>query len=183
MPSEDKARAALAAHPFPQNPWVLVTAEGIVIKCGFSEQLLQLLRWVPKVQWRPEKRHWTVPFAGAEAVRGVLPEILRLAELTQPQARNDSPAAEEGDLSAPDRFKKAARLLFGGDWQRDTANALERDETALVRWLLGESQLEDPEKLLDAMLVLMRRRAVEITAEADRLAAAIAKQRQTAVDP
>jgi hypothetical protein len=171
MPSDAKARAALIARPFPPNPWVLVTEDAIVIKCGFSEQLLQLLRWVPRVEWRPERRCWTVPLSGAEAVRGVLPEILRLAELTQPQAAKGAP---EEALSAPALFKQAARALFGGDWQRDTAQALGRDETALVRWLLGEASLEDADTLLDEMLELMRRRAADIAAEAERFAGRLA---------
>jgi hypothetical protein len=78
-------------------------------------------------------------------------------------------------LAPPDLFRRAARLLYGGDWQRDTAGALCRDETALVRWLVGDSALEDPDVLLQDMLALMRQRAAEIVAEADRLAAAIEK--------
>lgn len=173
---DEKARAALAANPFPLSPFVQVTEDAIVIKAGFSEQLLQLLRWVPNVQWRPEKRCWTVPLSGAGAVRAVLPEILRLAEATQPRPRGSlEPAGSDAgkQSSAPDLFRKAARLAFGGDWQRDSARALNRDEAALARWLAGERELEDPQRLMDDMVAVMRRRAAEIAAEADRLAAAI----------
>lgn len=174
MPSEEKARAALAANPFPPNPFVQVVEDAIVIKSGFSEQLLQLLRWVPNVQWRPDKRCWIVPISGAAAVRAALPEILRLAELTQPRGALDAAKVDaDGKLSAPDLFRKAARLLFGADWQRDTARELNRDEASLARWLAGESELEDPQTLLNEMLGLMRRRAADILAEAERLAAAI----------
>jgi hypothetical protein len=176
MSTNEKARAALAANPFPPSPFVQVTDDAIVIRSGFSEQLLQLLRWVPNVRWRPEKRCWTVPLSGAGAVRAVLPEILRLAEATQPRPsgvlEQAGGAASEG-LSAPDLFRKAARLVFGGDWQRDSARALNRDEAALAGWLAGESDLEDPRTLLKDMVGLMQRRAADIAAEADRLAAAI----------
>jgi len=174
MSNDEKARAALAANPFPPSPFVQVTNDAIVIKSGFSEQLLQLLRWVPNVQWRPEKRCWTVPLSGAGAVRAVLPEILRLAELTQPSGALEHVGADPHEKpSAPDLFRKAARLVFGGDWQRDAARALNRDEAALARWLAGERDLEDPQTLLNDMVVLMRRRAADIAAEADRLATAI----------
>jgi hypothetical protein len=173
--STEKARAALAANPFPPSPWLQVTDDEIIIKSSFSEQLLQLLRWVPKVQWRPDKRYWTVPIAGAEAVRAVLPEITRLAELTQPSLKPSTAAKAE---TPADLFRNAARMLFGGDWQRDTARALELDETALVRWLLGEHQLEDEQALLSDMLALMRRRAAEIAAEADRFEAISAQMKQ-----
>jgi hypothetical protein len=173
MSSTEKARAALAANPFPPSLFVQVTDDAIVIKSGFSEQLLQLLRWVPNVQWRPEKRCWTVPLSGAGAVRAVLPEILRLAEATQPPRDASEPAGVDASQksSAQDLFRKAARLAFGGDWQRDSARALNRDEAALARWLAGERELEDPQKLLRDMIEAMRRHAAEIAAEADRLAA------------
>lgn len=167
MPPIEKARAALAANPLPTSPWLEVTDDLIIVKAGFSEQLLQLLRWVPKVAWRPEKRHWEVPISGAETVRAVLPEILRLAELTQPRAKPEEPA------SPRERFRAAARLLFGGDWQRDTARALDRDEAALAGWLAGDDSLEDADTLLAEMLGLMRRRAGEIAVAADELARAI----------
>lgn len=172
MRSIEKIRAALAANPLPPSPWLEVTDESIIIKSGFSEQLLQLLRWVPKVEWRPDKRHWIVPLSGAETVRMVLPEVLRLAELTQPRPRHDA-SADPGEARSPrELFRDAARLLFGGDWQRDTARALERDETALARWLAGDSELEDSDRLLAEMLALMRRRASDIAEAADRFAAA-----------
>src|SRR6516165_651871 len=173
MPSLEKVRAALAANPLPPSPWVEVGEEAIIIKAGFSEQLLQLLRWVPKVEWRPDKRYWKVPLTGAETVRSLLPEITRLAELTQPGAGRPSEGQADGAPSPPELFKAAARLLFGADWQRETANALGRNETELVRWLLGESALEDGGKLLEDMFGLKRRPATEIAAEADRFAQAI----------
>jgi hypothetical protein len=191
MKSDEQARAALAANPFPASPWLEITDTHIIIKCGFSEQLLQILRWVPNVQWRPEKRYWTVPLRGAEAVRTILPEILRLSEATQDRkarsAATDINAVPSNPLFAapetvarlptPDLFKAAARLLFGTDWQRDTANALKRDETALARWLIGDTDLEDPAALLADMQSLMRQRAEEIGKAADLFAAAV-NQRQ-----
>jgi hypothetical protein len=164
MPSIEKARAALAANPLPSSPWLEVTDDVIIIRAGFSEQLLQLLRWVPKVEWRPEKRYWTVPLSGAEIVRMILPEIQRLAELTQPRA---APAESR---SVQGRFRAAARLLYGSDWQRETARALKRNEAELARWLAGDLVLEDSDLLLVEMLALMRQRANEISEAADRLA-------------
>src|SRR5258708_10872729 len=81
--TEDEARAALAANPLPQTPWVTVEADGIAINTGFSEALMRLLRWVPQAKYRPDKRRWHVPFAGANAIRSVLPEITRLADAAQ----------------------------------------------------------------------------------------------------
>jgi hypothetical protein len=189
MKTDDQARAALAANPFPASPWLEVTDTAIIIKCGFSEQLLQILRWVPNVQWRPEKRYWTVPLRGAEAVRSILPEILRLSEATQD--RKAGVASGEGanpanpllgkpdaieNLATPDLFKAAARLLFGTDWQRDTARALQRDEAAMARWLAGDTELEDAPTLLNEMLGLMQRRAEEIGKAAEQFATVISKR-------
>jgi len=190
MKSDEQARAALEANPFPPSPWLEITDTLIIIKCGFSEQLLQILRWVPNVQWRPEKRYWTVPIRSAESVRSILPEILRLSEATQDRKAKGAPDGETpapanplfaspdivANLTTPDLFKAAARLLFGTDWQRDTANALKRDEAALARWLVGDTQLEDAATLLAEMQALMRRRAEEISQAADRFAAAAGKR-------
>ncbi len=192
MKSDEKARAALEANPFPASPWLEVTDSLIIIKCGFSEQLLQLLRWVPNVQWRPEKRYWTVPLRGAEAIRTILPEVLRLSEATQDRKAKPAAPGEVGSTSpsnplfgapeavaklpTPDLFKAAARLLFGTDWQRDTANALKRDEAALARWLVGDTELEDAPTLLSEMQALMRRRSEEISKAADLFKAAADKR-------
>jgi hypothetical protein len=184
MKSDEKARAALQANPFPPSPWLEVGEDVIIIKCGFSEQLLSLLRWIPNVQWRPEKRYWTVPLRSAEAVRGVLPEVLRLSEATQdrkakPSETTDAngtaaaPLAAAASLSTPELFKAAARLLYGTDWQRDTSRALQRDEAALARWLAGDTELEDASLLLTEMLNLMQRRAQEISEAADHFAKAM----------
>jgi hypothetical protein len=174
MASIEKARAALAANPLPESPFLQVIGDTIIVRSGFSEQLLQLLRFVPKVEWRPDKRCWTVPLTGLESVRAVLPEVLRLAELTRPQLRERT-RGEARDPSSPrDLFQSAARLLFGTDWQRDTARALGRDEVALARWMAGEASLEDADTLLAEMLALMRRRAEEISRAADRFADDIA---------
>jgi len=184
MKSNDTARAALAANPFPPSPFIEIGEDSIIIKCGFSEQLLGLLRWIPNVQWRPEKRYWTVPLRSAESVRPILPEILRLSEATRDRKGKDAaqdtapggPLSEEATakaLSSPELFKAAARFLFGTDWQRDTARALQRDETSLARWLVGDTTLEDGEKLFNDMQALMRQRAEEIAKAADHFAAAL----------
>ena len=177
---EERARAKLAADPLPASPYLQVNADHILIKCGFSEQLLQILRWVPKLEWRPELRGWQVPIVGAETLRSVLPEVLRLAEASEEiDARKPYAAAPNAAHAAEDLFKAAARLLFGSDWQRETARALGRDETSLARFLLGEHTLEDADRLNADMLALMQRRTAEIAAAADRFAAALALQRES----
>ncbi|ACB94296.1 hypothetical protein [Beijerinckia indica] len=180
MVSNEKARAALTAHPLPESPWIEVTDEAILIKAGFSEQLLQLLRWVPKVQWRPDKRYWVVPLSGAETVRAVLPEITRLSELTLPGKGKS--VVSETPHSDEEMFREAARLLFGAEWQRETALALGRNETELARWLLGEHAFGDADELLRDMLALMRQRASRIEEEADRFQAAL-ERRTAGVQP
>ncbi|SMF97407.1 hypothetical protein SAMN02949497_0434 [Methylomagnum ishizawai] len=187
MTETDSIRAALAAHPFPPNPWVQVTDEGIIIKAGYTDTLHRMLRWVPKVRWIPERRHWHVPLAGAELIRSVLPEISRLAEATYeeppaaadpPQPPATTPVPVDAALSERDLFRNSARFLFGTDWQRDTARALGRDEAALACWLAGDGTLEDdPGILLDEMLGLMHRRAAAIVAAAGRLSQAIEERK------
>jgi hypothetical protein len=72
-------------------------------------------------------------------------------------------------------FRDCARLLYGSDWQRETARALGRDEAALACWLIGEGVVEAaPEQLIGEMLALMRRRTSDIAAAADALATRIA---------
>lgn len=179
MSKLEKARAKLAADPLPQSPYLQVGDDQILIKCGFSEQLLQLLRWVPKLEWRPDLRGWTVPITAAETLRGLLPEVLRLAEATEEiSARATQPA--DANLSAEEHFKMAARLLFGSDWQRETARALGRDETALARFLLGERSLEDGDQLYADMVAFMEQRAVDIKAAAERFKQALQKLKENA---
>lgn len=201
MSDEEQIRARLAANPFPANPWVQVTDDGIIIKAGYTDTLQRMLRWVPKVRWVPQKRHWHIPLAGAELIRSVLPEISRLAEATheewglpaerkQASTNETNPAPVENtavrtaldvDASERDLFRNAARFLYGTDWQRDTARALGRDEATLACWLVGDEVVEDePLVLLNEMLALMHRRAAAITAAADQLASAIAKKEAAA---
>ncbi len=186
-------QATLASHPFPDNPWVKVTDDGVRIQAGYSETLQRMLRWVPGARWRPDLRAWLVPLAGVELVRSVLPEISRLAEAmheerlaetaalslapTTPDtpARSTNPDGTDPALAAAQQsrrwFRDAARLLYGSDWQRETAHALGRDEAALACWLVGEGVAEAPEAvLLKEMLTLMHRRAQAIQAAATELA-------------
>jgi hypothetical protein len=183
-------QATLASHPFPDNPWVKVTDDGVRIQAGYSETLQRMLRWVPGARWRPDLRAWLVPLAGVELVRSVLPEISRLAEAMHeerlaeaaaPPPTHTAPAAP-ATLDGADPavatsqqsrrwFRDAARLLYGSDWQRETAHALGRDEAALACWLVGEGVAEAPEAvLLQEMLTLMHRRAQAIQAAAAELA-------------
>ena len=181
--SDQDAKAQLAAYPFPANPWVQVRDDDIIIKAGYSETLQRMLRWVPNARWRADLRCWSVPLAGAELVRSVLPEISRLAEAMQESPKLsalDTTYEGEAPLDAYARgwFRDAARLLFGSDWQRETARALNRDEAALACWIVGEGVAEAaPEQLLEELLRLMRSRASDIDNAADALAQKIARSR------
>lgn len=184
MSKKEKARAKLAADPLPASPYLQVHANHILVKCGFSEPMQQLLGRVPKVEWQPELRCWNVPITAAETLRSILPEVLQLAEATQEmEADKTATTAPDAALPTEDLFKAAARLLFGSDWQRETARALGRDETALARFLLGEHTLEDADRLYADMLALMQRRTAEIAVAADRFAAALALRRDAREEP
>ena len=91
------------------------------------------------------------------------------------------PAETPEDAQTRAWFRDAARLLYGSDWQRDTARALGRDEAALACWLVGEGVAEaPPEQLLADMLALMRQRAAKILAAADGLEHRITQRAQAA---
>lgn len=164
----EKARARLLANPFPLSPWVEVGEDIIIIRAGYTDVLIRLLRWVPGAQWQRAKRQWSVPLTGAESLRSILPEVLRLAELT---SDGDTPSpAPKIPLSAADAVRDAARLMFGIDWQGQVAAALGRDEVPLARWLAGEQDLEDGATLLIEIQALLRRRAAQFLGMADRVA-------------
>lgn len=173
MTADDQAKALLAERPFPPNPWVRVGESDIVIRAGYNEAMQRMLRWVPKAQWRTDTRCWHIPLAGAELVRAILPELSRLAEAMQEEAMPASAAAADGpmdEVQARTWFRDAARLLFGSDWQRETARALGRDEAALACWLVGEGVAEaPPTELLREMVALMQSRSRNILAAADQL--------------
>ena len=177
MLSSDEARTRLAAHPLPPNPWVYATEEAIIIKADYTDTIERMLRWVPKAKWSARQRCWVVPLGGLELVRSVLPELSRLAEAMQdtpcpPEAEPGITSGVLTDAEARKLFRDCARLLYGSDWQRETARALGRDEGALACWLIGEGVVEAaPEQLLGEMLALMRRRVVDVGAAADALAA------------
>lgn len=180
MLSVEEAQARLKTRPLPANPWVFASDEAIIIKADYTDTIERMLRWVPKTRWSPRQRCWIVPLSGLELVRSVLPELSRLAEAMQetPVAPESAPAAgnvDGDDAEARTWFRDSARLLYGSDWQRETARALGRDEAALACWLVGEGVMEDsPAILLNEMLALMRRRSVDISAAADVLAQRIA---------
>ncbi len=179
MPTDAEARAALAERPFPANPWVQVTDEAVLIKAGYNEAMQRMLRWVPQAHWRRDLRCWWVPLAGAELVRAVLPELSRLAEAMQEETGTSvaaraqpQPADTSPDAQARRAFRDAARLLYGSDWQRETAHALGRDEAALACWVVGQGVAEAPAaQLIDEILALMHRRAADILAAAEALQA------------
>lgn len=181
MLTEDEARARLLTHPLPANPWVYATDRAVIIKADYTDTIERMLRWVPKTRWSAKNRCWIVPLSGLELVRSVLPELSRLAEAMQetPVAPTAEPADAGAEALARKWFADNARLLYGSDWQRETARALGREEAALARWVLGEGVMEAPPAvLLGEMLALMRRRAADIAAAADAL-----EQRLAAATP
>lgn len=162
--AERDAREALARHPFPQTPWVKIADEGIIIAAGYSEALNRLLRWMPKARWRSDKRSWLVPFSSAEAVRAVLPEIIRLADAAQeldgpttgrPTPPPQAEAAAAGDaanlLNA--RLKEAAELLHGADWPA----------------ALGGEHADPASPIFADLAARLRRKAEALNLAADRL--------------
>jgi hypothetical protein len=178
--TEDEARVALAANPLPQTPWVTVEADGIAINTGFSEALQRLLRWVPQAKYRPEKRRWHVPFAGANAIRSVLPEITRLADAAQEldetqvaerrligSIENDSPHKSE----AHERLADAARLLYGAEWTAPLARAAKLDPAFVAGWVNGSVPIDASYGVFKDLVALMRGHAAEIEAAADGLEA------------
>ena len=178
MLTDEQALSRLATHPLPATPWVYATDRAIIIKAEYTDTIERLLRWVPKTRWSAKHRCWIVPLSGLELVRSILPELSRLAEAmqTQPMAAEvagstalplDAMAADE---AARQLFRDNARLLYGSDWQRETARALDRNEAALASWLVGLGVMEAPPAvLLGEMLALMRRRVLDIAAAADTL--------------
>lgn len=178
MLTDADARARLATHPLPDNPWVVATDHAILIKADYTDTIERLLRWAPRARWSARQRCWIVPLGSLELVRSILPELSRLAEAMQPQpmaAEANGSGALPADAIARDAaarrlFRDHARCLYGSDWQRETARALGRDEAALAGWLIGQGVMEaPPEVLLAEMLALMRRRVTEIGAAADAL--------------
>jgi hypothetical protein len=178
--TEDEARAALAANPFPQTPWVTVEADGIAINTGFSEALQRLLRWVPQAQYRPAKRRWHVPFTGANAIRSVLPEITRLADAAQEldatqTAERQSIQSATGDAphlsSAHQRLAEAARLLYGTEWTAPLARDAKLDPAFAAGWVNGSVPIDASYGVFPDLVRLMRQRAAEITNAADELEA------------
>jgi hypothetical protein len=177
--TEEEARAALEANPLPQTPWVTVEADGIAINTGFSEALLRILRWVPQAKWRPDKRRWHVPFAGANAIRSVLPEITRLADAAQ--ELDETQTAERrlsdetiGDVphksEAHKRLADAARLLYGAEWTAPLAREAKLDPAFVAGWVNGSVPIDASYGVFQDVIALLRRRAAEITAAADELA-------------
>ncbi|UCV18724.1 hypothetical protein [Ferribacterium limneticum] len=178
MLTDEEALARLTTHPLPANPWVYATDRAIIIKAEYTDTIERLLRWAPKTRWSAKHRCWIVPLSGLELVRSILPELSRLAEAmqTQPMAAEEAGGtalpldATAADEAARRLFRDNARLLYGSDWQRETARALDRNEAALASWLVGLGVMEAPPAvLLGEMLALMRRRVLDIAAAADTL--------------
>ncbi len=178
--TEDEARAALAANPLPVTPWVTIEPDGIAINTGFSEALARLLRWVPQAKWRSDKRRWHVPFAGAEAIRSVLPEITRLADAAQElddtqlagRRLNDAALGEAPHLSpAHERLAEAAKLLYGAEWTAPLAQAAKLDPAFVAGWVNGSVPIDARYGVFRDLVALMRAKAAEINAAADGLEA------------
>ena len=160
LKSEDEAREILGITA--STPYVTVTAQGIVIASGYSEALARLLRWVPKATWRTDKRAWVVPLAGADAVRSVLPEIIRLAEAAAEERREEKAAAA------------GTHDTFGKEWLAALSQAATRgsDEIATLTGTSAERSADRGE--LDHIVQALRREAAKLTSTADRLEAWLA---------
>jgi len=176
--AEQDAREALAAHPFPQTPWVKVTDEGIVIATGYSEALNRLLRWMPKAKWRADRRSWLIPFSSAEALRAVLPEITRLAdaaqELDEPETslrearpRTAPAAASEAANHLHDRLREAAELLHGVDWPAVLAK--EFPDPSVSEGIAKERALDPSDPIFTELAARLRRKAEALNLAAERL--------------
>ncbi len=154
--SEDEARQILGVTA--STPYVSVTAQGIVIASGYSEALARLLRWVPKATWRPDKRAWLVPLAGADAVRSVLPEIIRLAEAATEERQEE----KAGTPNAGNSFGKAWLAAL-----RQAASRGDADIAALTQSTKSQSMDREIENLIAAL----RGEASKVMRAADRLEA------------
>jgi hypothetical protein len=171
--ADHRAREALAANPFPKTPLVEIGENAILIKTGYSEALNRLLRWVPKAKFRSDQRVWTIPFAGAEAVRAVLPEIIRLAEASQDleaaEARQRQRLNSGQQISAFEHFAEAAELLHGRDWQNIMPDALGLDAGLIGGFLADPARLAAGDEVFTKLLRLMRGKAAELITLADEL--------------
>jgi hypothetical protein len=143
--SEDEARAILGD----ETPYVRVTADGILILSGYSEALARLLRWVPKANWRTDRRAWLVPLAGAGALRSVLPEINRLAEA----------AVEE-------RHEERTHML-GGEWLPALAKAAGQANDGVAA-LIGSAAAAE-RSAVEKLVAALRTEAARLSNAADRL--------------
>jgi hypothetical protein len=168
--TEQKAREALAANPFPEVPWIRIRDDGIALSTGYSEALHRLLRWVPNARWRQSDRCWIVPFSGAEAVRAVLPEITRLAEAARELDDPVSPRRASETPARPDLLPcviEAAALLHGPDWRA----ALRQEATGdrITDWIDGRSVPDAADPLLVDLAARLRQKAALLTRAAERL--------------
>ena len=141
---------------------------------------MRLLRWVPQAKYRPDKRRWHVPFAGANAIRSVLPEITRLADAAQ--ELDDTQIAERraidaagGDVphlsEAHERLATAARLLYGSEWTAPFAREAKLDPAFVAGWVNGSVPIDASYGAFKDLVALMRRHAAEIESAADGLEA------------
>ncbi len=135
-----------------------VTAQGIIIASGYSEALARLLRWVPKATWRPDKRAWLVPLAGADALRSVLPEITRLAEAANEESREET----QGTANA--------RIAFGKDWLAMLSQAASRGSEDIAALMRSASSASDP-GAIETFIAALRAEAAKLISAADRLEA------------
>jgi hypothetical protein len=157
--SEDEAREILGVTA--ATPFVSVTAQGIIIAAGYSEALARLLRWVPKATWQPGKRAWVVPFAGADAVRSVLPEIMRLAEAAIEESREEK-APTVGESIGPS---------FGKEWLAALSQAASRGTEDIAALTHAAATKSIDRGAIENLVAALRAEAVKISGGADRLEA------------
>jgi hypothetical protein len=155
--SEDKAREILSAAGLPPTPFIAVTPEGILIASGYSEALARLLRWVPKAKWRPDKRAWLVPLAGADAMRSVLPEIIRLAEAAVEERRAEK--AQAPDAGTP----------FDKEWLAALGQAVNCGSDAIAALTQSAAPQNIALSEIEHVIAALRGEALRITRTADQL--------------
>lgn len=87
------------------------------------------------------------------------------------ETRPTSPIAE--------RLAQVGRVLYGERWWRlALARAIGRDDETIRRWMTGHTELTADHGVFDNALELLRRRASEISAEADALERWISSRRK-----
>jgi hypothetical protein len=71
--------------------------------------------------------------------------------------------------SPPDMLAESGRALYGEHWRMPLSRGVEVDDDTIRRWMTGRTYIRSDHGVFSDLLALMRRRAAEIAAAADRL--------------